>query len=280
MKLASLAIVAVLATYSSTALAINYVPFYRESIGFNSGPETSIEFGKHPVVYMAATAANNSTVRGEIGYSFLISGGPANSFVPVTFEGNFSVSFQSDVGVGGGRWSQARFAIGASDRVFLPDNTFRGAALQLDAQCRWGGCTSILGKLPTSNYTDNGTSSITVDFEYSGATSLWGSFHGTLYAPTDSLGQSAGSVGLVAAAGSHSFKSTTYIDPHLEIDPAWLATNGGSQIVLPTGVGNEIMDNPFASPVPEPHTFWLAMLGLPVLGLARRARGRRSSAAN
>jgi hypothetical protein len=264
------------ALISSAAGAVTYTPFYSQRIGYQDGGST-IVFGKDPAVYISETASSNTSVNGTISYSFLINGGPANSFVPMDFLGNFSLVFQGDQpGVpGGGRWSQALFAIDASDSVYLDANHLeRGAALTMDASCNLAGfgCSSTQGMAPVSNYIDTGESFISTSYYGSGAASLSGIFSGILYAPTDSLGQSSGSVVLFAAAGSGNAygtwtypASTTFLDPHFEINANWLASHPDTTLALPPGVGNATV------PVPEPATWALALLGMAVLATRRIA---------
>ena len=250
-----------------SASAVSYTPFYYQMIEYQSGNSTII-FGKDPAVYISASASNQASVVGTIGYSFLISGGPANSFVPIDFMGNFSLLHQGNQ-PGGNRWSQARFAIAASDYVDLGNGMVRGAGLLLTASCNQqagGGCGSTQGMLPGSNYVQTGESFITTTYYGIGAASLSGLFSGVLYAPTDSLGQARGSVNLLAAAGSYTTQaSTTFLDPHFEINAAWLANNPGAAFTLPAGVGNEVV------PVPEPATWLLALGGLAFLATRRIA---------
>jgi MYXO-CTERM domain-containing protein len=265
------------ALISSAAGAVTYTPFYSQRIGYQDGGST-IVFGKDPAVYISETASSNTSVNGTISYSFLINGGPANSFVPMDFLGNFSLVFQGDLpGYGQGRWSQAQFSIEASDSVYLGANYLeRGAALVMDASCNMqsdGGCsTTSLGMLPVGNYIDTGESFISSSYYSRGAASLSGIFSGVLYAPTDALGQSSGTVTLFAAAGSGSPSgtgnfpaSTTFLDPHFEINANWLASHPETTLALPPGVGNATV------PVPEPAPWALALLGLAVLATRRIA---------
>lgn len=149
------------ALISFSASARTYAPHYQESIDYRNG-EASIIFGKYPSVYISETARNQSSVTGSISYSFLASGGPANSYVPIDFTGRFALVFQGDHPGGGGRWSQASFSIGASDYIDLGNNIYRGDGLRSNTFCNGqlgaGGCSVTAGQSPASNYIQSGNS--------------------------------------------------------------------------------------------------------------------------
>lgn len=279
MKNIQLAIVALCFGFPLSSKAVSYIPWYFETIEYQSGA-SSIEMGKSPAVYILNTATNGVAIS-NISYSFLLSGQVPGAYVPVNFSGQFGLVFEGDQPRQGGNWSQARFAISAYDGDQLPNANFRGEGLVLDARCgahiEGGGCGATSGTLPTSNYEQSGASFIDVQFSSVGAASLSGTFSGTIFAPTDSLGYSKGSVFLGAVAGSgNALKSLTFIDPHFEIDPVWLADHPATAFLLPNGVGNQLTQNPLA-PVPEPASGWMLAGGLALLFAAKqRKRGLRS----
>lgn len=267
MKKFYLSLTMLLMCFPFTAKASAYYPWYTER-PYVSGAAT-IEMGKAPAVYVFANASNGVS-EGEISYSFLVTGGPTSSYVPLQFQGQFGLNFQYPIQYQGGNWSETRFAAGAADYDQLANGNFRGEGVLFDARCGAGvvdgACSANWGQLPVSNYEANRKSYINVIFDHVAEHSLSGTFFGTIFAPTDSEGYSIGSVNLLAHAGSGS----AFIDPHFEILSSWLLNNANSSFSLPAGVGNELASNPL-SPVPEPGSAAMLLLGLGLLATGKRA---------
>lgn len=90
--------------------------------------------------------------------------------------------------------------------------------------------------------------------------------HGTFNTVADEYGNAWGWVDLTGYARG----GTTFVDPFLEIDQAFLAEHPDSQIILPTGVGNA----PTVA-VPEPSALLLCLTGLAGLMVHLRRSGSR-----
>lgn len=117
---------------------------------------------------------------------------------------------------------------------------------------------------------------ITLTYTESDAYHVDGSFDGTFDMLTGADGRVIGSVRLSAGANINAFfvssSANAFIDPHLEIDAAFLAANPGSRLTITPGVGNEIAN---VSAVPEPSSYALMLVGLAAMGVSVR-RARRS----
>lgn len=104
-----------------------------------------------------------------------------------------------------------------------------------------------------------------------------GSFEGTLDMLTGADGKVIGMVQLFAGAniniGFVPASAAAFIDPHLEIDAAFLAANPGATLTITQGVGNEI---PSVTAVPEPSTYALTLAGLVAVAASARRRGARN----
>ncbi|MDC8774465.1 PEP-CTERM sorting domain-containing protein [Roseateles albus] len=243
---------------------------YHESIPYLDDPShASITFTKAPAPSVYASAAVSSTAQGQMVYTFDVNGAQPDSYVPVNFAGTYKMVFQGDVpGLGQGRWSM----LGASfySGYFDVDGGFHFEGVKFSAGCNrinTGGCdVESLGSMPPSTY-----SKIELSNTKIGAASILGEFGGTLYIPINSKGDAVGVVNLFAFAGSFGLQSTSFIDPRLQIDEAWLAAHPGVTITLPDGVGNA------TSPVPEPSSYLLLLAGLCLIGgvFTRRSTLRR-----
>ena len=90
---------------------------------------------------------------------------------------------------------------------------------------------------------------------------------------TGADGKVIGQVQLFAGANINIFfrsaSAAAFIDPHLEIDAAWLAANPGARLTIEQGVGNDISS---VSSVPEPSTYALLLAGLAATAVSTRRR--------
>jgi hypothetical protein len=138
----------------------------------------------------------------------------------------------------------------------------------------YGNCGSIPICLDYANTTFNNT---TYTSTQSDASNVGGSFEGTLNMLTGADGKVIGMVQLAAVANIDFFfvggSATAFIDPHLEIDAAFLAANPGATLTITPGVGNEI---PSVAAVPEPGTYALMLAGLVTVAASARRRGARN----
>lgn len=225
-----------------------------------------------PYVYATATATASSTgVAGELGYEIAVTG-PALSYVPIRFRGNFDLGIDSSFAgayVGFGLGFHA-VGIGIAQSVSF-DTQCDGSSIM--SRCL---ASTWLGGVPEN------LSSITFVSEPGASnanlgTGIRGSFSGLLMAPTDADGISKGFVSLFAnASTSGAFGGGTtwaYIDPEFLVDAAYLADHPEALLSLPTGVGNDVA----ARPVPEPAAVWL--LGGGLAGLLLTVRRRRAAGA-
>lgn len=190
---------------------------------------------------------------GSLSYNVNIFG-PAFTWVPVVFEGQYSFMGYDLAGVTNSLASsgtRVNFAFGGT--VF-------------DYSCSSHSCLKSLFADDHASILVNETK---ISFDAFG-----GNFHGIQNILTDASGYatttvniSAGARSIVSGAAFDSF-AVAFIDPEFHIDPTWLALNPGASLSLPEGVGNAIT----SVSVPEPHTLGLIGLGLAGLGYARRRK--------
>ena len=126
------------------------------------------------------------------------------------------------------------------------------------------------------------THNATVTFAQSNVHNVEGTFEGSLEMLTGATGRVIGLVQLNTSATSHAFFGTSgagaYIDPHLEIDAAFLVANPGTTLTITAGVGNDIAG---VTAVPEPSTHALVLAGLAAMALsAHRRAGRNGESAD
>ena len=237
----------------------------------------TMTFASTPAPYVYATAQANNVFAGVAGvagmlwYEMVITG-PALSYVPIQFRGNFDLaidSFFDGAKVGFGFQSDAP-GIGKSQSLIF------------DSQCDG---STIMSRCIASTWADGAPANLSFITFVSepGAsnanlgTGIRGSFSGLLMAPTNADGVSKGLVTLLANASTSGFGGGTtwaFIDPEFLVDAAYLAEHPEALLSLPTGVGNDVTTRP----VPEPGAAWLLGGGLAGLLLAvrrRRATGLR-----
>lgn len=219
-----------------------------------------------PYVYATATATASSTaVAGELQYDISVTG-PALSYVPIRFRGNFDLAIDSSFAgayVGFGLQLGAG-GIGSQSVSF--DTRCDGSSIM--SRCiasTWlGGVPENLSSIAFVSEPSAGNANL--------GTGLRGSFSGSLMAPTDADGISRGLVSLFANAGTvGGFGGGTtwaYIDPEFLVDAAYLAEHPETLLSLPSGVGNDVATRP----VPEPGAAGLMAGGLAALLLALRRR--------
>jgi hypothetical protein len=199
----------------------------------------------------------------SLSYNFAIAG-PRPAAVPVLFAGSTSGTLISTgdpnrlVGHVGTRIRIVADGIGNSFAPVGPQSGTAPDALASTANgvnLGWG-----FQAFQPVNY-----QSYTSDWEW-GASLLAGQV-GTITMSTNTEGGTTGQLrGPPILTGS---TATSMIDPHIFIDPAWLALNPGYSIVVDARVGNGIT----VAAVPEPSADALLLTGL--LGVAWTTRRRR-----
>jgi|GEM_PF-6306650 len=230
----------------------------RESVTFTSMPLPSI---------LASTTAYNpfgitqSLASGRLDYDIGVSG-PASSWVPVTFSGQYAMAGMDISGYSGYDNVVNATAISLvihSNSVHTSENV----VLKYDCS-RKCEATSYAGEHSVAGFEDT----------FNGMDSVTGNMYGTVVLLTDSFGLATATVNMQVSAytfvGAQShienFNAMAYIDPYFYIDPEWLALNPGATLSLPKGVGNSI------TAVPLPGTLPLMLGGLGLLGALVRRR--------
>lgn len=213
-----------------------------------------------PSIQYAATAFNpvgqiQNNGGGSMTYGFEVFSAPSTN-VPINFAGLFS-SFMSSAGSGAGAFTQ--FSV---QTVNSPVSTYSSFASYLSGPCGAPSCFQV----NTFNATYSAFQSDQQHAE--------GAFQGTVEMLTNTNGQVTGSVMLYAGGNINLFFNpaslTSFIDPQLVIDPAFLAANPGSTLTITPGVGNGL------PPVPEPHAWALLVGGMGLLAtIARRRKAAR-----
>lgn len=241
----------------------------------SQSPDTSakgvIEFASAPApyVYVQVQASGmNAYLGGGLKYSFDVSG-PANSFVPLNFSANFNL--------GNSSWlmhSDVSFNAYAMPRgLFSGPSVNAGITCGYQRLCRQDHANAYGGTASSVQVNIQGSSGI-VDANGSvyGLTTAYGTITGTLMAPTNALGESAGVVDIRAFASvtvGITPASWAFIDPKFEVAPDYLVLNPSAALQILPGVGNESA----LMPVPEPASVWLMAGG--VLGLFAALRRRK-----
>jgi len=219
---------------------------YSTSVTFTSSPVPSI------TTYSSAWNTGGLVARADaiLSYAIGISGGPASTWVPVTFQGLYMMS-GTDLMADTGLLVLTTTMIGLQISAGSESTTF-------DYVC--GGFQCTARTLPTEHSTVRFNDTL---LEYH---QVRGNFYGTAGILTDELGDATANVSMFATSatrGNHpllTFETVAYIDPEFHIDPEWLALNPGATLSLPDGVGNSI------TAVPLPGTLPLMLGGLGLLG--------------
>jgi len=232
----------------------------RESVTFTSTPAPSI---------LATTSAYNSFgiiesfAMGWLSYDIGVSG-PASTYVPVTFRGQYAMA-----GIDISGFSGSENVVNTTHiSLFIHSNSEEPSEyVQLEYHCSRG-CesTSLSGGYSVSRFEDT----------FNGMDSVTGNMFGAVPLLTDQFGLATATVTMQISAStlansqSHIqiFNAMAYIDPEFHIDPDWLALNPGATLSLPEGVGNSI------TAVPLPGTLPLMLGGLGLLGALVRRRNQ------
>jgi hypothetical protein len=217
-------------------------------VAFTSSPIASVSYAATVSNLLGQAGLNGG---GTMTYTFEVAASPFTT-VPVDFFGIFS-SFQTAAG------SLASTSISVQT-TNSSVSTYAIVQTYLYGDCGNPGCLQFT------------TYNAKVAYTQSDAQHVDGSFQGTLNMRTGANGTVGGSVQLYAGANLSVFPGTasagSYIDPHFEINAAFLAANPGATLTLSTGVGNEVLA------VPEPGSYALMLAGLAVVAFrSRRLKG-------
>lgn len=219
-----------------------------------TGSSATVDFTSSPI----ASVSYSGTVINPVGTTFLQGGGDATyifevsaqpfSTVPVNFLGLYS-SYQGAAG----ELASTSFVIQSVNSSLYTYSSF--------ASLLYGNCTAGCLQYQTFN-------NPTYTSQQSDVYHVNGSFQGSINMLTGADGKVSGSVQIGAGANVKVIAGTAnaqaFIDPHLEIDSSYLAANPNTTLAITAGVGNAI------SPIPEPASYSLMLVGLAGLITARR----------
>jgi len=270
-------------------------------VGFSS---SSIAY---EVIAHADGVIGHSTTPGDVSYSYTFDGGFYGSSALVTFTSSpvASVSYSAtafnpvgQVGLNGGGFMTYRFEVEAAPNTYVPIDfsglysSYQGSKGNLAATSflvqtvnssvfnyasfqsnLYGDCGPQGGCLQYSTFNNTTYTSTQSD-----ASNVEGSFDGTLDMLTGADGKVIGLIQLGAIANLYfalgTRSASAFIDPHLEIDAAFLLANPGATLTIEAGVGNEISR---VSAVPEPSTYALMLAGLVAVVVGKRRRIDRNN---
>lgn len=252
------------------------------------------------------SAIGHTTLPGDTSYTY-DNGGGASAVVAFTASPVPSVSYATNgfnpagqTALSGGGIMTYRFSVSAQPFTNVPID-FSGfySSSSTPAAAGYGAFTSFVIQTVNSSVSTyssfesffRGDCGIVTCLQYNtfnnirytsaqaDASHVTGSFQGSLDMLTGGDGTVSGMVQLFAGAGVNTYfvpaSATAFIDPHLEINPAFLVANPGANILITLGVGNATL------PVPEPASYAFMLAGLAALAIkAGRRGGRRGDRSN
>ena len=220
-------------------------------VSFTSSPVASVS----STVYAFNPLGQAFTTGGGImTYRFEVSSDPFTN-VPIDFSGLFS-SFQGAAG----SLAATQFSIQTVNSSVSTYATFQS---YLYGDCGAPTCLQFNNLNATNQYSQS-------DIKH-----VDGTFDGSFGMLTNADGKVIGSVQLAVSTtvniGIVPASASAFLDPHLEIDAAFLAAHPGSLLTITPGVGNELSGA--VTVVPEPSTYALMAAGLGALAwVGRRKR--------
>ena len=253
----------------------------------------------------SGSQAGHTTTPGDVSYTFdqAQGGGSASAVVTFTASPVASVRFETTVfnpagqgGLSGGGFMTYSFEVEAQPFTHVPID-FSGlySSSSSPAPAGFGSFTSFLVQTVNSSISTYSTfqsyfqgecgapvclqyvtfNNTTYTSTQSDPSHVEGSFEGMLDMLTGADGTVTGMVQLFAGGGTNVFfvpaSAAAFIDPHLEIDAAFLAANPGATLTMTPGVGNNVGS---VSAVPEPSTYALMLSGLVAMGISARRKRR------
>ncbi len=230
------------------------VPTEHDGVTFASTPAPYVSAVS--TIYIPSVSAGEPR-SGQLSYTFDISGAPASSYVPVSFQGLYSMSGYK---LSSGTTALVEFSV--TSAVWNGDYSHY-QNVHFEDSCFDYSCGHLQLKSDTLSFIRS-----TVNEENTEGVA-GGKFSGIINLQTNEFGEARGAIDMLAYAfaGSYGTQSVeAFIDPYLQIDPNWLIANPGATLVLPQGVGNQL------SAVPVPGAVWLFGSGL--LGLLALKRQR------
>lgn len=195
-------------------------PFFisKESVTFTSKPTPSIEARTSAYNPIGVTATGAT---GLLSYDIGISG-PASSWVPVSYQGQYAMAGNDISGYSG----YDNVVNSTSINLTITANSeLTGLSYQCSRKCD---ATSYAGEYSVSGWDDT----------FLGIDSVTGNMYGTVALLTDQFGLATATVSLSASAGTwvggpsdlQNFNAMAFIDPEFHIDADWLALNPGATL--------------------------------------------------
>jgi hypothetical protein len=282
LTLSMLAVASISANPIQASASWDIEPTYREGAGLgryleypfygNTTPHDvltehdGVTFASTPAPYVSAVStiyipsvSAGEPRSGRLSYTFDISGAPASSYVPVSFQGIYSMARYN---LSPSATALVEFSV--TSAVWNEDYS-RYQNVHFEDSCFDYSCD---GHLQLKSDTLSFIRSTVNEENTEGVAG--GKFSGIINLQTNEFGEARGAIDILAYAfaGYYGTQSVeAFIDPYLQIDPSWLIANPGATLVLPQGVGNQ------PSAVPVPAAAWL--FGSSLLGLFGLKRQRR-----